>query len=348
MMISSSPISIPASEPIAISRGHNNDLECSSHSHSISPDDGERRCEASGLSALLGNADSMGELEVGSLPMHLQRPGRGRIQRRQQHGLSNSFSRPNTNRRFAGAMSLPQPNAPFLSSRGGPKDKLSSIPDFTLPESVVSASPKSLSSVQYGSLRESRNHFDRYLGMEEKSGMATTTHESMWSNSLPAYSRSYMGGPVGSLPPQSGANSHPLDGIEAITEGCTGITLGNGLNDTHRAGGLSTIFGSGADFNEESAGAGVDAGAISESAPLSSSLTAMDLLTRIKGSRVMLQTTSPTEGHFPQPNELQQPHESFTHHEQTQNEVEDTNGYTIDEQYDNDDTFEAFDFELDG
>jgi hypothetical protein len=57
-------------------------------------------------------------------------------------------------RQFIGSSSLPPPRAPFLSSRGGAEDRLSTMPEVTLPESAMASSTDN--SIQYGSLRESR------------------------------------------------------------------------------------------------------------------------------------------------------------------------------------------------
>lgn len=127
---SSTPIPIQASGPIAINPRprHGGDDEDSVSSSSSSTDD-EGRYGASALSAALRDSDSLGELRVGSLPVHLRRPGRAggggagggsmrqRHQMQQQGGLSGSGI-------FMGPQSLPPPRAPFLSSRGGPEDKI--------------------------------------------------------------------------------------------------------------------------------------------------------------------------------------------------------------------------------
>ena len=60
--------------------------------------------------------DSLSELQVGSLPMHLRRAGRNGTRQRQLSGGSGGFF---------GPQSLPPPRAPVLSSRGGAEVNLS-------------------------------------------------------------------------------------------------------------------------------------------------------------------------------------------------------------------------------
>ena len=71
---------------------------------------------ASALSEVLRNAKSLDELRVGSLPMHLRRPVRDGIVKSDMRREKNSSS---------GQFHWSLPGAPFLSSREGPKDKLS-------------------------------------------------------------------------------------------------------------------------------------------------------------------------------------------------------------------------------
>ena len=118
---SSTPISFQASEPIAINprrNGSDGPRDSSPRSFSSSSGDGNGPYGASALSAALRDSDSLGELRVGSLPMHLRRPGRGVARYNRQGGLSGSGQ-------FLGPQSLPPPRAPFLSSKEGPEDKLS-------------------------------------------------------------------------------------------------------------------------------------------------------------------------------------------------------------------------------
>lgn len=159
-MSSSSPILIPAPPTprtaAANDGGFRRDYSEDSYS---STEDHVGLLGPSGLSAALG------ELTVGSLPSHLLRPQRGVVVgdgggtssiRMQRAGMHQH--RPNATatatRQFIGSSSLPPPRAPFLSSRGGAEDRLSTMPEVTLPESAMASSTDN--SIQYGSLRESR------------------------------------------------------------------------------------------------------------------------------------------------------------------------------------------------
>ena len=107
-MVASSPsISIPASTS-NIFREDTDGLQPS--------DDEEGGFGASALSEVLRNAKSLDELRVGSLPMHLRRPVRDGIVQSDMRREKNSSS---------GQFHWSLPGAPFLSSREGPKDKLS-------------------------------------------------------------------------------------------------------------------------------------------------------------------------------------------------------------------------------
>lgn len=70
--------------------------------------------------------------------------------------------------RHSMAQSLPPPRAPFLSARNLPGDRLSSIPQMSLPESaeasIASSSDQQVET--YGSLRNSRFHFHRRSNMD--------------------------------------------------------------------------------------------------------------------------------------------------------------------------------------
>lgn len=113
---SSTPISIPTSSPIAIRRrdssSSNDDDDCDSI--------GERRQHHTALD----DSDSLAELHVGSLPMHLRRPGRSS----NSNNSSMRYHRNNSSdhlHQFMGAMSLPPPRAPFISARQDMDNKLS-------------------------------------------------------------------------------------------------------------------------------------------------------------------------------------------------------------------------------
>ncbi|KAL3769217.1 hypothetical protein ACHAW5_001949 [Stephanodiscus triporus] len=160
-MSSSSPILIPA-PPTARTAAANDGgfrRDYSQDSYSSTEDHvGVGVLGPSGLSAALG------ELTVGSLPSHLLRPQRGvggggttsiRMQRMGMHQhRPNAAAFATSTSQFIGSSSLPPPRAPFLSSRGGAEERLSTMPEVTLPESAMASSTDN--SIQYGSLRESR------------------------------------------------------------------------------------------------------------------------------------------------------------------------------------------------
>ena len=101
----STPISIPTFEP-----NNARHSECSSSSDS---EDGFR---SSALSSAMERTDSLSDLQVGSLPLHLRRAARRGTRQRQLSGGGGGFF---------GPQSLPPPRAPILSSRGGPDGNLS-------------------------------------------------------------------------------------------------------------------------------------------------------------------------------------------------------------------------------
>ena len=117
---------------------------------------------------------ALGELQVGSLPIHMTSPVKNRLMNSQRSIMNNNNRNNNTNinyyhssnQQFIGSASLPAPNAPFLSSREGPKDKLRSMPEVILPESALS----NVNSIQYGSLRESSSSL-QYGSLRDRGGI---------------------------------------------------------------------------------------------------------------------------------------------------------------------------------
>ncbi|KAL7460035.1 hypothetical protein ACHAXS_000503 [Conticribra weissflogii] len=321
---SSTPIPIQSSEPIAINPGpshrgndcDDDDSVCSSSSSSSNNDSRRRRrtSKVSSLSLALGEADSTGgeDMMVGSLPMHLRRSGRGvagssknsRRQTRQQGGLGGSGI-------FMGPQSLPPPRAPFLSSRVGVEDKLSSIPPMALPESVTSNDPIA-SSVPYGSLRESRFAHPQQRGLSQNDNFGTSSSHATMAPSTPSHNS------VNSFQPQSlpahsgiGAYFNRQDNFpSAAVNVSTGTGIGGLLNEAENyeqfnedGGGIAGIMerytgiqlnDNGESMNqralpirqntvfENTSGLGQKR---NDQAPLSSSLTALDILTMAHRNR---------------------------------------------------------------
>jgi len=284
MVSSSTPISDAASDHTTINNGSCDDNDCLQYSPLLlSLVNGDSVCGASALSAALRNSDPLGELRVGSLTMHMRHPSASRgssIHR--QHTQSNSCGN------FEGSVSLPQPRAPFLSSREGPKKILSSMPEVTLPESAVSAYPQSSTS-QYGSLRESRfvrSPHDSAWRQQRKGKLLHA--DSYQPRSLPAQSQNCGIGEYVHLNSGMRFNKTLDSGIatrellhksntDLITDGCKGITLNEDLNCMQGHANTCSIGGDllGCDKNRHS----------SSEDPPCGSLTAFDVLTHIRESQ---------------------------------------------------------------
>lgn len=99
------PISIPSTDS---SNANRRDSSSSS--------DDEEDFRSSALSAM-ERTDSLSDLQVGSLPMHLRRSRRGSGARHQHYGAASGS--------FLGPSSLPPPRAPILSSRGSDENLFS-------------------------------------------------------------------------------------------------------------------------------------------------------------------------------------------------------------------------------
>lgn len=242
------------------------------------------------------------------------------------------------------------------------------MPEVTLPASVVSANPKLFSSVQYGSLRESRFPRDQCDQFRlEKSNDAEVIADSFLPSSFSAYpqdghieahfnpnrssSNSSLGGSViGLLSQKSGGKSQLIvDDVEGIAEGCNGIALNEGAgplcNGPMQRHVVSSIVGNQVD-NEESHETRVD--------PLSNSLTALEVLTQIRKLPMthnemvnieLPKKATPVGNNILQRNRSQQLHTRFT---PPQYSVAGMLSHDNDDHHANPDTFEAFDFELDG
>eukprot|EP00581_Thalassiosira_minuscula_P013935 CAMPEP_0183713520 /NCGR_PEP_ID=MMETSP0737-20130205/8336_1 /TAXON_ID=385413 /ORGANISM="Thalassiosira miniscula, Strain CCMP1093" /LENGTH=345 /DNA_ID=CAMNT_0025942311 /DNA_START=81 /DNA_END=1118 /DNA_ORIENTATION=+ len=345
-MVSSSPISIPASEP-------NNNIRCDNDGGmhysppSISSQDEDGRCGASALSAALRNTDPLGDLVVGSLPMHLRRPVKS--------GISNSGLGD-----FAGPVSLPQLRAPFLSSTKGPKDILSSMPEVTLPANAVSANPTFFSSIQYGSLRESRFPRDQcdYVLAQSSNYHDSTCMKSSLSFSNYTYNasketevkpngthrrNSTRPPPVQVMVEKSGENSHDVfhhtEGVRCNSNGLKPCTT---HENSERA--VDVI----ADINEQYPDT-------SHEVTLNNGLTAFEVLTQIKAlkttsrkawnERPVRSEVSSIGNHVPGTNSIGEGKTAGSHSPLLEGE---SFSIDADDHHVNPDTFEAFEFELEG
>ena len=229
-----------------------------------------------------------------------------------------------------------------------------SMPEMALPESAASVDPDLSSSVPFGSLRESKfahPHFDRWQQKSSNSNQEATTtlfqpHSLPTSCGIGAY-----------FPDPSNANtitntSNELSGIGGLLEGDNNNYSRDvaGITDEYSQLTLeNTAFDNGRPnhtINDEN---------------LSSSLTALDMMTRIRQTAPLtLQSQLDTS----QPNNAENPritrsmeNDSFHQHEQNEQQLqysaaqqpltrhlgENTAGGNTDDP----DTFGAFDFELD-
>jgi len=289
---SSTPISIPTSSPIAIHR-----RDSSSDDDDDSDSIGERRQHRTALN----ESDSVAELQVGSLPMHLRRPGRSsnsNNNRMRQYHTNNSSDQL---QQFMGAMSLPPPRAPFISARQDMDNKLSSMPEIELPESVASTDPDLSSSVPFGSLRESQfthPHLDRWQQSSSNNSYQQTTTQ-FQPQSLPAYASTGSGG-IGSFFPESNnaASSETNRNMLNESSGIGGLLEGsrdgdNNNNYSRDIAGITndynqlTLDGSGRPYAESNDQRNItfDNGrpyGSTDDVNLSRSLTALDMMTRIR------------------------------------------------------------------
>jgi len=274
---SATPISIPTSSPIAIHR-----RDSSSDDDDDSDSIGERRQHRTALN----ESDSVAELQVGSLPMHLRRPGRtsnSNNNRMRQYHRNNSSDQL---QQFMGAMSLPPPRAPFISARQDMDNKLSSMPEIELPESVASTDPDLSSSVPFGSLRESQfthPHLDRWQQSSSNNSYQQTTTTQFQPQSLPAYASTGSGG-IGSFFPESNnatsseTNRNMLNESSGIGDLLEGSRDGDNNNNYSR-----DLAGITNDYNQLTLDvAGRHFFFDNDDGNLSRSLTALDMMTRIR------------------------------------------------------------------
>ena len=230
------------------------------------------------------------------------------------------------------------------------------IPDMSLPESAASTDPELSSSVPFGSLRESKfAHpgfgFER---MPDRSQQQSTNN--FLPQSLPAY------GGIGSYFPLNNNNSSrnsSQSGIGSLIE------ESDELKQSHNesVSGISQAMDYGLQLNEheKSYGPGGLSTAVYHqplqdgpssnnlhSAPLSSSLTALDILTQIRQSPGGGLKAAPRDNRN-QADDISWPQESTNQQLEKSPPMssahEDDNIIMEDH---NPDTFEAFDFELDG
>lgn len=162
------PQAMEASPPIPIISNISRSISSSDREDRFNDGNGRGERQSSDLTKALG------ELHVGSLPIHMTSPVKNRLMNSQRSIMNNNNRNNNTNinyyhssnQQFIGSASLPAPNAPFLSSREGPKDKLRSMPEVILPESTLS----NVNSIQYGSLRESSSSL-QYGSLRDRGGI---------------------------------------------------------------------------------------------------------------------------------------------------------------------------------
>ncbi|KAL7520085.1 hypothetical protein ACHAWX_004830 [Stephanocyclus meneghinianus] len=358
----STPISIPASEPIAINSRRRNNINNDSGRHrsssrqsgysSSSSSDDEVRNGSSALRSAMERTDSLGDLRVGSLPMHLRRSGRAGSRQRQLSGGAGGFF---------GPQSLPPPRAPFLSSRGGPEGNLSSIPDMVLPESAASIDPTS-SSLPYGSLRESKFSHPGFA-IERVPGQIScgTEPANFQPQSLPAYSGSHGIGSYFNIDNNFSRNSSN-SGIGSLLEESEEIGRMR-HSETDGVSGITQVFSSGLQLHEPDNAGYPEArnqttfppslrhfGTTNvDPAPLSSSLTALDILKQIR-QRPDRTTpiANPDNRAFVADNSLQQRQHwrEFNSLAPKCDEAEPNSTHDDEVGDNNPDTVEAFDFDL--
>jgi hypothetical protein len=227
-----------------------------------------------------------------------------------------------------------------------------SIPDMALPESAASADPES-SSVPFGSLRESKFAHPGF-GFERMSGQNTRTSASTMfqPQSLPAYSGigSYFNANNNNL----STSSH--SGIGSLLEEAEGRQS----QVDSDCSGLSQVFDSGLQLNEQANHANPNPPAPSQTnfqqpcrdrdVPMSSSLTALDILTQIRqqSSPGRKATPASPDNKSPVDNSITQQQQQQEQTNQARNLHQLTNvAHDDDIEHHNPDTFEAFDFELD-
>lgn len=245
---------------------------------------------------------------------------------------------------------------------------------MSLPESVASTDPELSASLPYGSLRESKFAHPGFGFERVPSHAQQQTTTTFQPQSLPAYggigsyfpannnlSRDSSHSGIGSLIEESdemgGMRQSQTDSVSGISQAMnSGLQLNEGGNYSG-PGGLSTVV-----FHQPIRDGPTNNNY--DSAPLSSSLTALDLLTQMRQSpdrgttiaphdnraqeesnhlaqqpQQLEQQTAPPMQHLPQFSSYARHHSSGVEPNLAHDEEIDDN---------NPDTFEAFDFELDG
>mmetsp|Transcript_23814 Transcript_23814/g.39247 ORF Transcript_23814/g.39247 Transcript_23814/m.39247 type:complete len:364 (-) Transcript_23814:2076-3167(-) len=358
---SSTPISIPTSSPIAIRR---RDSSSDDDDDSDSIGGGQHR-------TALNESDSIAELQVGSLPMHLRRTGRGtnsNSRTMRQYHRNNSSDQLH---QFMGAMSLPPPRAPFISARQDIDSKLSSMPEISLPESAASTDPDLSSSLPFGSLRESQfthPHLDRWQQRSNDSSSNQLTTTKFQPQSLPVYASTGSGG-IGSFFPESNDVTLPERDRNMLNEssGIGGLLEGSRDGDNNNyysrdIAGMTNQYnqlaldGSGIPHDGAQGNVTFDDGrpnGTNDDGNLSRSLTALDMLKRIRQTAPL---APPSQLERPEANVESRSNSNLTglmEQQQQQNQYNaaqslvDGNEQHYDHHADPD-MFEAFDFELDG
>ena len=242
------------------------------------------------------------------------------------------------------------------------------MPEISLPESVASTDPELSSSVPFGSLRESQfthPHLDRWQqrSNDNSSNQQTTTTQ-FQPQSLPVYS-----GGIGSFFPESNDVTSPERNRNAANEssGIGGLLEGSLDGDSNNyyardIAGMTnqynqlTLDGSGIPHDGANGNGTFDNGRpnnTNDDGNLSRSLTALDMLTRIRQTapleppsqlerseaNVNSRSNSNLTGLIEQQQQQQQYNAAQSHVDGNEQHYD---------HHANPDMFEAFDFELDG
>ena len=247
------------------------------------------------------------------------------------------------------------------------------MPEIELPESVASTDPDLSSSAPFGSLRESQfthPHLDRWQQHRSNcSSIHQQTTTQFQPQSLPAYAATGSGG-IGSFFPELNNNTTSERDASNESSGIGGLLEGSGEGDIHNnysrdVAGITnqysqlTFDGSSRHYAVGQGNVSFDSGRpnhTTNDGHLSSSLTALDLLARIRQTTPIVPTSQIDEQLEPNADPPTGLMESSTplHHQlllpQHHNEARSHGGGNLEQQYDHHadpDMFEAFDFELD-
>ena len=250
------------------------------------------------------------------------------------------------------------------------------MPEITLPESVASTDPDLSSSVPFGSLRESQfthPHLDRWQQRSNDSSSNQQTTTQFQPQSLPVYASTGSGG-IGSFFPESNDvtslernrnTPNESSGIGGLLEGSRDVDNNNNYS--------SDIAGMTNQYNQLTLdGSGIPAqgnvtfdngrsNGTNNDGNLSRSLTALDMLTRIRQTaplappsqlerseaNVDSRSNPNLTGLIEQQQQQQQQQQQHHHQYNAAQSLVDGNEQHYDHHADPD-MFEAFDFELDG